>query len=230
MIVFCHLSTCQAHDFNHPTSPDFQYPGSSFWWNWACIFECQDQRAKDRVLWETVGCSLTVGKFVLIPKSCLISSIHFPWGCSERSWGNLVKHKVYYAESYDLGDSVLECMYRRGHGALLANFTFAAQVQSGYRMICRKSASDEFSRLRRLLEGPERRFQERLFQDTFSFSIGCNHWKDSANWFWTPDVEGAFCTDSKCLWGSWTLCEKTVHISLRVPKSSSVLPSYNSFT
>jgi len=44
-----------------------------------------------------------------------------------------------------------------------------------YRMICRKFNSDEFSRLRRLLEGLKRRFQERLFQDTASFSIGCNH-------------------------------------------------------
>lgn len=81
---------------------------------------------------------------------------------------------MYYTESYDLGDSVLECIYRADHGALSANFTFAAQVQSGHRMIRRKFASDEFSRLRRLLEGLERRFQERLFQDT-SFSIDCNH-------------------------------------------------------
>lgn len=136
-------------------------------------------------------CPLTTGKFILIHKSCLISFIHFPWGCGERSWGNLVKDKVYYAESYDLGDSVLQCMYQGGHGALLANFTFAAQVQPGYRMLCRKFASHEFSRLRRLLQGLERRFQERLFQDTASFSIGWNYWKDWANWFWTPDVAGA---------------------------------------
>lgn len=71
-------------------------------------------------------------------------------------------------------------------GALSVNFTFAAQVQSAYRMICGKFSSDEFSRLRRLLEGLERRLQERLFQDTSSFRTSCNHWKDSADWFWTP--------------------------------------------
>lgn len=49
-------------------------------------------------------------------------------------------------------------------------------------MICRKFSSDQFSRLRRLLEGLQRRLQERLFQDTSSFSTSCNHWKDSANW------------------------------------------------
>lgn len=55
------------------------------------------------------------------------------------------------------------------------NFTFAAQVESGYRMICRKFSSDEFSRLRRLLEGLERRLQQRLFQDMSSFSTSCNY-------------------------------------------------------
>lgn len=126
-------------------------------------------------------CSLTMSKFILIPKNCLISSNHFTWGCGECSWGNLIKDKVYYAESCNVGDSVLECLYQGGDGVLLANFTFAAQVQSGYRMICRTFASDEFSRLRTLLEGLERRIQDRLFQDTSSFSIGCNHWKDSIN-------------------------------------------------
>lgn len=154
-------------------------------------------------------------KFTLIPKSCLISSMYFPWGCGECSWGNLLKDKVYYAESNDMGDSVLEHMNQGGHGALAANFTFAAQVQPGYGKICSRFASDDLSRLRRLLEGLEKRFQERLFQDTSSFQYRLQPLKTFCKLIQIPDVERAFCTELSA-YGAAGPCEKPV---LRVPKS-----------